>query len=129
MSFLHRNGLALRGIAVFLTAYCVLASGRAMIPGLCATLADLNQQSATAKCCEPKPPCCEKDVAAASTSIAVPAHECAFCMLVHTAAQPIVLEKFSAPEITAPLQLAAHDVHVVDSVSAGCFLRRAPPSA
>lgn len=43
MSFLHRNGLMLRVIAVVLTAYCVLASGRALIPGVCATLADTQQ--------------------------------------------------------------------------------------
>ena len=126
MSFLHRNGLALRGIAVLLTAYCVLASGRAMVPGLCATLADADQKDAAA-CCNPKPACCHDESRAAGTAISSAAHACAFCMLVHTAAQPVALETSSAPAINTPLQLAAHEDYIADPASSGYFPPRAPP--
>jgi len=128
MSFLHRNGLMLRGIAVFLTAYCVLASGRALVPGLCATLADLNAEADA--CCQPKPSCCHDDTdAAGAAAITTAPHPCAFCNLVHTAAHPIALAKCSAPEFNAPRFIAAHDDYAADPTSADCFLRRAPPLA
>jgi len=50
-------------------------------------------------------------------------------MLVHTAAQPIVLETFSASAISTPLQLAAHDDYVADPASSGYCPPRAPPVA
>ncbi len=126
MSFLHRNRLALRGLAVVLTAYCVLASGRALVPGLCATLADAKASEAA--CCEPKPSCCH-DSPATGAAITTAPHPCAFCTLVHTAAQPTVLVAVHAPAIDTPRFLAAHEDYVADPTSAGCFLRRAPPLA
>lgn len=129
MSFLHRNGLALRGLAVLLTAYCVLASGRALVPGLCATLADAKAASSGESCCTPKPACCHDASASTGAVITTAPHPCAFCMLVHTAAQPMVLARFHAPVVDAPHSIAAHDYYVADSTSADCFLRRAPPLA
>jgi hypothetical protein len=123
MSFLRRNGLALRGLAVLLTAYCVLASGRALVPGLCATLADLDRES----CCNPVPTCCEGGAVPQIPHMKSAAHDCAFCNLVHTAAQPIALAAIPAPALSTSLQLAAHDAYIPDPTSAGFFNRRAPP--
>lgn len=128
MSFLHRNGLMLRGIAVLMTAYCVLASGRALVPGLCATLVDLNAKADA--CCQPKPSCCHDEAdAAGSETITTAPHPCAFCTLVHTAAHPISMAAVHASSVDAPRYLAAHEDYVADPTSAGCFLRRAPPLA
>jgi len=128
MSFLGRNGLVLRGIAVALTAYCVLASGRAMVPGLCATLADLDAKGASA-CCKPVPSCCHTAEHDRAFTISAQSHACAFCQLVHTAATPNLVVAHAAPAIDAPRLIVAHDEYAADPASAGCFLRRAPPLA
>lgn len=127
MLFLRRNGIALRGFAVFLTAYCVLASGRALVPGLCATLADLDRQASGESCCNPAPTCCEGGAVPQNPHVKSTAHDCAFCNLVHTAAQPIAFALVDAPALSTPLQLAAHDAYIPDPTSAGFFNRRAPP--
>lgn len=89
MVFPPRTSVVLRGFAVFVTAYCVIASGRALIPGLCGTLAQFDDSAA---CCAPKPACCGSGSAATSTPTVTSVHHghvCAFCTLVHTAAQPV----------------------------------------
>ena len=117
MSFLRRNGLVLRGLAVALTAYCVLASGRALIPGLCATLADANARVA-ASCHAPKHSCCDTPGQEA-VHLSSPAH---------TAAQPIALETIQRFAAHTPLSAVSHEVYVADFAAAGHFLR-APPLA
>jgi len=122
---IHRSH-SMRAIAVFVAAYCVLASGRALVPGLCATLADAKAGEAMA-CHVPKTPCCEHGGAGAPIAITHPTHPCAFCALVH---HGVLLD--SAPavhrqQISAPRFLVAHDAYAPDPAAFGAGTRRGPP--
>lgn len=128
MNDLTRTALATRAFAVFIAAYCVLASGRALVPGLCATLADLdrNSKSAAPDCHTPKTACCH-DGSSGCEVITTAPHPCAFCALVHapalTEASPVAV----LPAFSTPLILAAHDCYVPDSTGAEAYSLRGPP--
>lgn len=128
MGFVSRTGFAARAFAVFVTAYCVLASGRALVPGLCATLADLDRNAEAAVLCHtPKHTCCERADAHRCAVITTAPHACAFCALVHAPGRLESLPVVPLPTINTPLRLAVHDFYVPDSTGADAYSRRGPP--
>jgi hypothetical protein len=127
MGFASRTGFATRAFAVFVAAYCVLASGRALVPGLCATLAELDATAAVANCHTPKHSCCEGGAAHDCVEITTAPHPCAFCALVHAPGRVEALPAFPLPAIGTPQYLAAHDFYVPDSTGAEAYTLRGPP--
>ncbi len=128
MGSVSRTGFAVRVFAVFVAAYCALASGRALVPGLCATLTDLNRNAeAAAHCHVPKHTCCEHTDAHQCDTITTMPHACAFCALVHAPGRIESLPAIPLPSISTPLHLAAHDFYVPDHTGADAYSRRGPP--
>jgi len=123
---LSRAGYATRGFAVFVAAYCALASGRALVPGLCATLADLKTD-AVLSCHTPAPSCCHSREDGTRIAITHAARSCAFCLLVHAGVSLESTPAFHAPAFRAPLQLAAHNEYVPNPARFGACTRRGPP--
>ncbi len=128
MPTLNRNGLATRAFAVFIAAYCVLASGRALVPGLCATLVDLDRdhEAAAPSCHAPTTTCCH-DGSDGCDAITTPPHPCAFCALVHAPALIEAAPVVARPAFSTPLTLAAHDCYVPDFTGAEAYTLRGPP--
>lgn len=126
MGFTSRTGFATRAFAVFITAYCVLASGRALVPGLCGTLADLNREAAAPSCHAPKTACCD-DGAGGCDAITTPPHPCAFCALVHAPALNEPTPLTILPAFSTPLTLAARDCYVPDTTGTEAYTLRGPP--
>ena len=130
MLSIDRNGIALRGCAVFFAAFCVVASARALIPGLCATLADLDRES-TAICVSPSHACCEPapEGPGAAVSISAPESHCAFCTLTHAVAHLVSVPEFAPAKLDTPRVLAAHDFYVPNLTGVEAYGRRGPPVA
>ncbi len=123
---LDRAGYLTRGFAVFVAAFCVLASGRALVPGLCATLADMKADAA-ASCHVPQPSYCHAGEADSSTALKHTMHNCAFCALVHHGVPLESMPVIHAAAFSTPLYLAAHDDYVPDPAGFGAGTRRGPP--
>ncbi len=129
MRHLGRRSPAVRAFAVIFTAYLVIASGRALIPGLCATLAGVEHDQAI--CVSPDHPCCSPDQTneKSGDSIVAPPTHCAFCDLVHAAARSETVPVIDAIAGVETLVAAAHDVYVPNLAGTGAYLRRGPPMA
>jgi hypothetical protein len=114
-----------RVIGISLIALLALASGRSLVPGLCATQAALNENGEQlAVCCDHSPyqPAEGSPSINAETEVA-----CAFCSLATTlvtASPGIVFESISAPAPAGRILADSNNLpHVIDRTHAG----RAPP--
>lgn len=129
MRLFNRNGFAVRGFAVFFTAFCAVASARALIPGLCGTLAGLDRDEA-AICRSPEHTCCETAPAGdAPASVTVPESHCGFCALVHAVAHSVSVPETPRAQFTAPPSIASHDFYVPNATGTDAYPRRGPPIA
>lgn len=129
MRLFKRNRLPVRAFAAFFAAYCVVASARALIPGLCATLTALEHDD-PALCRSPEHACCRPAPAESSAeSIAAPEVHCAFCALVHAVAHSVSVPEIGATRFTAPVELAAPDFYVPNAAGLDAYARRGPPIA
>lgn len=120
------RGIATQVFAMFVAAYCALASGRALVPGLCARLADLKADTAVS-CHTPQPACCRAGETDAPAAITHAMHDCAFCALVHRGVPLEAAPAIHTIAFNAPLQLAAYDNYVPDPAGFGACTRRGPP--
>jgi hypothetical protein len=130
MAFFDRRGRNVRAFAVFFTVYCAIASARALIPGLCATLTELEHragaicESPDHACCRTKPNDGQTRVSAATSS-----NHCAFCALVHAVAHLVTIPDVVRSRPATPYAVAAHDAFVPNSVGTDSYRRRGPPIA
>ncbi|MBI1320266.1 MAG: hypothetical protein GC168_15170 [Candidatus Hydrogenedens sp.] len=97
---LRRSGL--RSLAVLMAVFCVLASGRALVPGMCATQRALEENAAVraaASCCSVQPAsCCSKAPAPPAGGTRAPGEtNCAFCHLAKAVAENPAPVFFPAP--------------------------------
>jgi hypothetical protein len=129
MRIFDRNGLATRAFAVFFTAFCVVASARALIPGLCGTLSGLNRDEA-ALCRSPEHVCCQSAPAeGAAVTVSAPDSHCGFCAIVHAVAHSVSVPEVSPAPFTSPAYAAAHDFYVPNATGTDAYPRRGPPNA
>ena len=126
-------------VAWFMVAFYVLASGRALVPGLCATQAAMDAQcaipaggavlsSASRGCCPapPKPETCCPD--GEKHPVTPEESHCAFCNLVIGLAEApsgLVLPAPAPPKFADHVPLA---FQVAQEVAKGAAPNRAPPA-
>ncbi len=84
-----RCRLTVRVAVVPVILFYALASGRALVPGLCATQSELNQQQDAKSCCSPENGA-KHAAAEASVQQQVEHTPCAFCKLAQAVVQPLV---------------------------------------
>ena len=108
-----RNSSQSRAIAAVLAAFCLLSSGRALVPGMCATLAAVKEDGAGA-CCSTKFGCPASDESPNKSAAVIrslkPKTECAFCHMAKGTLQIKVGVLLTGPGSEVSLKpIAPHD--------------------
>lgn len=101
-----------RVTAVLLVAFCVLSSGRSLVPGMCATLAAMRgNNEAAPSCCSPARGCVParegQSAPATVVSSFKPRAECAFCNLAKGIVPIESAVRISSPVTTISLAVLA----------------------
>ena len=123
--FTLKRGFTTRCLAVAFVGYSALASARGLVPQLCATLSNLPGAAGT-HCSEPVS-CCAKSGPADELALVAGQHDCAFCMIVHTPAQPVSMNAPVPPSESTELRLARAEFSFTDRLAERANACRAPP--
>ncbi len=123
--FTLKRGFTTRCLAVAFVGYSALASARGLVPQLCATLSSLPGTTG-AHCKEPVS-CCTKPAATSEGALVAGHHDCAFCLIVHTPAQPVTMFSPVPPSKLTELRLARAEFSFADPLAEGANACRAPP--
>lgn len=123
--FTLKRGFTTRCLAVAFVCYSALASARGLVPQLCATLSSLPGPAAAH--CEEPVSCCTKSGPTSMATLVSGHHDCAFCLIVHTPAQPVSMNSPVPPSESTELRLARAEFSFADPLAEGANACRAPP--
>jgi hypothetical protein len=122
----RRTYRAVHAVAAAALAFYLLAAGRALVPGLCSTLAAVEETNTAVICCASH----TSNTAGPVITTPEPAHaDCAFCALAHALWVPVTHVIIEPGVVPAEYTPAAYAAPFVAHDDASSISRRGPPAA